>query len=122
MITGWIGSSFAGYVTVVWKPDYPPFRTAGVPEIQDLNVVSDFRRRGIATSLLDEAEARIAQRSPVAGIGVGLHPGYNAAQRLYVLHGYVPDGRGVAHAGHFVRERELVRFDDDLVFRMTKRV
>jgi hypothetical protein len=33
---------------------------------------------------LDRAEAEAARRSGVVGIGVGLHPGYNAAQRLYV--------------------------------------
>ena len=28
-------------------------------------------------------------------LGVGLHPGYGAAQRLYIKQGYVPDGSGV---------------------------
>jgi CYTH domain-containing protein/GNAT superfamily N-acetyltransferase len=122
VVTAWLGGAFAGYVTVVWQSPYEPFRSAGIPEIQDLNVVSGLRRRGVASALLDEAESRIAQRSPVAGIGVGLHPGYNAAQRLYPLRGYVPDGRGVTHGRRFVREGERVPFDDDLVLRMTKRL
>jgi CYTH domain-containing protein/GNAT superfamily N-acetyltransferase len=116
------GDDLVGYVTIVWAPEYAPFRAAGIPEIQDLNVVASQRRRGIATALLDEAETLIAQRSPIVGIGVGLHSGYNAAQRLYVLRGYVPDGHGVVHGTHFVQDREFVSFDDDLVLHLTKRL
>lgn len=77
-----------GYVTVNWIPTYPGFVELKLPPL---------RRHGIATRLLDEAEWIIAERSKIAGIGVGLHPGYNAAQRLYVRRGYVPDGRGVTY-------------------------
>ena len=35
---------FAGYVTLNWQPTYPPFAEAGIPEIQDLNVLPEFRR------------------------------------------------------------------------------
>ena len=48
-------------------------------------------------------EAReVARRSGVVGIGVGLHPGYNAAQRLYVKRGYIPDARGITYRNRFV--------------------
>src|SRR5947209_5788633 len=30
---------FAAYVTLNWQPTYPPFAEAGIPEIQDLNVL-----------------------------------------------------------------------------------
>jgi GNAT superfamily N-acetyltransferase len=115
-----IDGAFAGYVTVVTESGYEPFRTAGIPEIQDLNVLPAYRNRGIAGQLLDECEAWIAERSEMAGIGVGLHPGYNAAQRLYVRRGYVPDGRGVTSHGCYVQEGELIAFDDDLVLWLTK--
>jgi GNAT superfamily N-acetyltransferase len=78
-----LDARFAGYVTVNWSPSYPGFLEMKIPEIQDLNVLPEFRRKGIATRLLDRAEAEIASRSDVVGIGVGLHPGYNEAQRLY---------------------------------------
>jgi ribosomal protein S18 acetylase RimI-like enzyme len=54
-------------------------------EIVDFNVRPDLRRRGIGTRLMDEAEALIATRSPIAGIGVGLGLDYGPAQRLYVF-------------------------------------
>ena len=46
---------FAGYVTVKWEPEYPPFAEAGIPEIQDLNVLPQHRRRGIGTALMTHA-------------------------------------------------------------------
>jgi hypothetical protein len=53
---------------------------------------------------MDSAETAIAERSRVAGIGVGLDASYGAAQRLYARRGYVPDGRGLtsksAHVPH----------------------
>lgn len=111
---------FGGYVTLVWNPSYPGLAGRGIPEIQDLNVLPEFRRRGIASCLLDRAEALAAKRSSAIAIGVGLHPGYNAAQRLYVLRGYVPDGLGVTHNDRYVEEGETVPFDDELVLHFEK--
>ena len=115
-----VDGDFAGYVTLVWEPKYPGIAGSGIPEIQDLNVLPAFRRRGIATHLLDRAEEKARTRSNVVGIGVGLHPGYNAAQRLYVKRGYVPDGLGVTYKDRYVVEGEHVPFDDDLVLHFTK--
>ena len=112
----------AGYVTVNWRPSYAGFVDQNIPEIQDLNVVTAYRRKGVASHLLDRAEAEVAGRSSVVGIGVGLHPGYNAAQRLYVKRGYIPDGRGITYRNEFVDEGTQVRLDDDLVMHFTKRL
>lgn len=90
------GGRVCGYGTLVWESKYPPFREGGIPEIKDLNVLPDFRRRGIATLILDTAERLAGERSAVVGIGVGLYADYGAAQRLYVKRGYVPDGHGVS--------------------------
>ena len=113
---------FAGYVTLLWHPTYESFREAGIPEIQDLNVLPQFRRRGIASMLVDLAERVAAERADQVGIGFGLHPGYNAAQRMYVLRGYVPDGRGVTYRDVPVAEGQTLPFDDDLVLHLTKRL
>ena len=116
----WKGDAFAGYVTVVWHSGYAPFRDAGIPEIVDFNVLPHLRRRGIGSRLLDEAERRIAARSPVAGVGVGLYADYGAAQRLYVKRGYVPDGRGLVSHGRHVAGGEPVIVDDGLALYYTK--
>jgi|SRR5579871_1379368 len=111
---------FCGYVTIVWRSDYPPFREQAIPEIQDFNVLPRFRRRGIGSRLMDEAERIAFARSPSVGIGFGLHHDYGAAQRLYVLRGYVPDARGIMSHGRRVSWGDEVRIDDDLVLYLVK--
>jgi GNAT superfamily N-acetyltransferase len=121
VLIAFVNKEFAGYVTIVWKSSYPYFKNNDIPEIQDLNVLPQFRREKIATKLMDEAERMVSERSNVVGIGVGLHPGYNVAQRLYVLRGYVPDGMGVVYKDEFIKEKQTVVADDDLVLHFTKK-
>ena len=113
-------NDFAGYVTIVWQSEYTSFVEKGIPEINDLNVHRAFRRCGIATALVDEAEKRIFERSLVAGIGVGVYADYGPAQRMYALRGYVPDGLGLAYKGQPVRPGQEVPVDDDLILYLTK--
>lgn len=113
-------NQLAGYVNILWVSDYPPFREAKIPEIADFNVLIKFRRQKIGAALMDEAERRIALRSPVAGLGVCLHSDYGAAQVLYAKRGYVPDGRGVFQHGHYPKYGEHVTIDDDLSLYLTK--
>jgi GNAT superfamily N-acetyltransferase len=90
------GGRVVGYGNVLWRSAYPPFRAEGVPEINDLNVVEEARRLGVATAIIREAERLVAARGlSLIGIGVGLTPDYSAAQKLYPGLGYVSDGRGV---------------------------
>gem|GEM_PF-183547 len=122
VLVAWCEMGVCGYGTVVWQPDYPSFRENGIPEIQDLNVLPGFRRRGIGSALLDAAERLVASRSPVVGIGVGLYADYGAAQRLYVRRGYLPDGRGASYRNRPVLGGETVAADDDLVLHFTRRL
>lgn len=119
-LVAWLAGSFAGYLNVLWQSHYPPFLEAQVPEINDFNVLPQVRRRGIGSRLMDGAEAVIATRSTVAGIGVGLYADYGAAQRLYVRRGYVPDGRGIAYNNVPVVPGSMVRADDGLVLYFTR--
>ncbi len=57
----------------------------------------NFAVREFGTQLMDVAENAIAKVHPMAGIGVDLNPDYGAAQRLYVLRGYIPNGRGLRY-------------------------
>jgi GNAT superfamily N-acetyltransferase len=117
-----VDGQFAGYVTLNWRPTYAGFADLSIPEIQDLNVLVIFRRKGVGSRLLDCAEAEAARHSAVVGIGVGLHQGYNAAQQLYVKRGYIPDGCGITYRDHLVDEGAEVRLDDDLVMHFTKQL
>jgi GNAT superfamily N-acetyltransferase len=111
---------FAGYVTLLWQSDYEGFKSQDIPEIVDFNVLKAFQRQGVGTALMDKAEQRIGERSPIAGLGVGLTPDYGPAQVLYVKRGYVPDGRGIYHNGQLLKHGGLATVDDDLVMYLTK--
>ncbi len=115
-----VGGEFAGYVTVWYGTHYAPFRAEGIPEISDFNVLPKFRRRGIGSQLMDQAEAEIAQVSAAAGLGVGLTADYGAAQRMYAKRGYIPDGRGLHYRDHPAAYGETVRVDDYMVLYLTK--
>ena len=113
---------FAGYLTICWNSHYEPFHKENIPEIVDFNVLPKFRRLGIGTQLMDKAENEIAKVSSIAGIGVGMTPDYGAAQRLYVLRGYVPDNRGLHYQGHHIKYSEEITIDDNLALYLTKKL
>jgi len=121
LVAEWEGT-VAGYVTILWESMDPIFSSRDIPEIKDFNVLRKCRRMGIGSALMDAAEAIVAERSPVVGLGVGLHPGYGSAQRLYVQRGYVPDGAGVVVDGNAVPEGSEIRLDDGPMLRMTKQL
>lgn len=111
---------FAGYVNVLWKSYYPPFREQDIPEINDFNVLIKYRRMGIGSALMDKAEAVIHERSSVAGIGVGIFSSYGNAQILYVNRGYVPDGKGIFSGEEHVQYGESIVVNDDVALYLTK--
>jgi ribosomal protein S18 acetylase RimI-like enzyme len=115
-----IDGEFAGYVTILWESHYPYFWQAEIPEIVDFNVLPKFRQQGIGSQLMDEAERRIAERSPIAGIGVGLTADYGMAQILYVKRGYIPDGRGIVKDGKPLVNGERISIDDGVILYFTK--
>jgi len=115
-----VEGQFAGYITICWESSYQPFFIQSIPEIVDFNVLPVFRRMGIGTQLMDEAEFEISRVSPLAGIGVGMTTEYGAAQRLYILRGYVPDGRGLHWKDHHVHYHEDIVVDDELALYFTK--
>ena len=122
VLTAEFGCEAAGYVTINWGPEYPIFRERYIPEIADLNVLKKFRRHGIGTRLMNEAERIISERSDVAGIRVGLTADYGAAQRLYVKCGFIPDGHGVSQRRRFFRYGDELIVDDDLTLAFTKQL
>lgn len=115
------GGRFAGWAHFVLRPGYPFYAENGIPEVQNLDVIPPFRKRGIGSALMDRIEQFAFETHDVIGIGFGLYADYGAAQRMYVKRGYVPDGRGVMYDHQPVKPGTDVRMDDDLVLYFTKR-
>lgn len=110
----------AGYLTVLWVSQYPPFCQAKIPEIVDFNVLKRFQRQGFGTALMHAAESQIIRRSLVAGIGVGLTPDYGPAHILYARRGYIPDGRGIYQGGRWLGYGERLTLDDSAAIYFTR--
>lgn len=113
----------AGYCILNWKPKYALFRKMDIPEIQDLNVLPGFRKRGIGAAIITHCEALAIERGyEVMGIGVGLDSTYGSAQRLYVNGGYVPDGNGICYDRQSVTTGAFKPVDDNLCLMMVKKL
>lgn len=87
-----------GYGQLNVRPRYALYQKLAYPEIQDVNVLSDYRRQGVATAIIHhlEEEAR-HQGYQGVGISVGITRHFGPAQRLYWKLGYEPDGYGATH-------------------------
>lgn len=120
----YVRSEFAGYITLKRHSLYSLFAEQNIPEIIDLNVLPQFRKLGIGSHLLKMAEIEAAKISDIVGISVGLYAGddggYGAAQRLYVQHGYVPNGKGVTYNYQPAIPGNSYELDDDLILWFTK--
>lgn len=110
----------AGYTTLLPKALTGPFAEKGFPEICDFNVLIKYQRKGIGSLILDAAENAAKVISSTVSLGVGLHYGYGAAQRLYVKRGYIPDGSGVWYMNKQLEQYTDCNNNDDLVLYLSK--
>ena len=115
-----ITGEYVGHLKLVRNPDYAHFRKHDIPEIQDLNVLPQYRRMKAGTMLVERAEETVRAKRARVGIGFGLYSEYGPAQRMYVRRGYVPDGQGVHYRNSKVTPAEKVSVDDDLVLFLVK--
>jgi GNAT superfamily N-acetyltransferase len=99
-----VDGELAGYVKVYWRPSYPAYAAAGIPEVRDFNVLRAFQRRGVGTALMDAAETRVAESGHRA-VGIGVD---------------VPDGAGMVIDGIRVEPGTNVYLDDAPILMFTK--
>ena len=121
LVALWRGAQ-AGYATLLDQAPAGAFAGKGWPEVCDFNVLEKFQRQGVGNRILEVAEGLASQTSDTICLGVGLHKGYGAAQRLYVKRGYVPDGSGVWYQDRQMEPYGPCAADDDLVLYLSKRV
>lgn len=115
------GATPAGFCLLNWTPRYALYNRLEIPEIQDLNILPAFRRRGLATALIKWCEGLArAKGKETIGIGVGLTADYGPAQILYTQLGYIPDGHGVTYDRVGVNAHQPYPMDDNLSLMMVK--
>lgn len=112
-----------GYAHLNFFPQYVPFLRLGIPEIQDIVVHPEHRRRGVGGQLMSDCEekAREYLLSDI-GIGVGVTGQFGAAQRLYHRMGYVPDGNGAVFDRVPVQSGDIRPIDDRLCLMLIKQL
>ncbi|MDU4696492.1 MULTISPECIES: GNAT family N-acetyltransferase [Paenibacillus] len=110
----------AGCCHLLINSQYPFFKDHQIPEINDLNVFPEFRRKKIASAMFDELEIIAATSSRFIGLGVGLYKDYGHAQKMYTSRGYVMDGNGITYKNVPVEPGNSVMVDDDLLLYLIK--
>jgi ribosomal protein S18 acetylase RimI-like enzyme len=113
-------NDIAGYTVLYTDTGVGPFAFKKIPVISDLIVFEKYQRKGIGSSILDEAEKKAAELSDKVQLGVGLHSGYGSAQRIYIKRGYMPDGTGVWYKNSQLEQYADCKNDDELVLFLVK--
>ena len=94
------GPDAVGYVAVIWESNYAGFRSRGIPLVHQISVSEPWRRRGVATLLMDVAEQRAADRGiTTLGITVGLSDEYGPARPCQKQFAELVTGFGFAPVG-----------------------
>lgn len=119
-LIAYYNDSVAGCCHLLNESKYPFFHEDHIPEINDLNIFPEYRRKQIASKLFDELEGIAAKTSGFIGLGVGLYKDYGNAQRMYTSRGYILDGRGMMYNNVPVIPGQPVMVDDDLLLYLIK--
>ena len=112
----------AGYVLLFYRCRWGALGNCGLPAVVDLVVFEKYRRRGIATALMDAAEAIAKEYSDKVYLEVCLCSEYGPAQRLYARRGYVPDGKGIYYEGTICETDAVIKNDDELTLCLVKEI
>lgn len=112
----------AGYINVYPNAQAGSFKGKGYPEIVDFGVLEKYRCLGMGTKLMDVAEDIAGQYADTVFLGVGLHSGYGAAQRMYSKRGYILDGTGAWYGENIAAPYENYCLDDDLILFLSKKL
>jgi GNAT superfamily N-acetyltransferase len=111
-LIAWDDDQPIGHAHVAWASTH-----LGVPEIQDVFVVPEQRRRGIAAQLTDAAEREARRRGwQTISLSVSEHRNV-AARQLYAKLGYIDAGVEPVHvSGTIMLRGKPFDVDDTLVY------
>ena len=121
ILTAWEGDKFIGHITLQHVSHYPAFRKAGIPEIVDVWVQPEARRKGAGQKLLDAAITAAKKYQALAiGMGVGVTQEYGSAHILYGKNGFAPDGSGLWVMGRRAEEFDEVILSPEAILMWVK--
>lgn len=110
-----------GYVTLNFKPKYQVYKRMNIPEIQDLYIDTNHRRKGYGSMLVDYCEKHCEDNDyKQVGISVSVSPKFGVAQQMYIARGYNVDGNGVTYERRPLMSGMACPVDDDLCLMMIK--
>ncbi len=111
-LVAWEGDQPLGHAHIAWSETH-----LSLPEIQDVFVLPDHRRRGIATRLSDAAEEKVRERGWTRVSLSVSKEGNPAARLLYAKLGYVDAGIDpVTVSGTILLRGRPFEVDDTLVY------
>ena len=110
----------AGYVFVYYKCRWGGLANSCIPGVVDLIVFQKYRKKGIATALMDAAEAIARKYASRVYLDVCLNSEYGPAQRLYIKRGYLPDGKGAYYEEKVCETGAVIKNDDELTLCLVK--
>ena len=113
-------NQIAGHVFLYCDCKWGGLGNRGLPGVADLVVYEPYRRKGIATALMDAAEREARKVHSKIYLEVCLNSEYGPAQCFYIKRGYVPDGAGVYFEGKVLGLNEACRNDDELTLCLVK--
>lgn len=110
----------AGYVFLYYRCRWGGMANCNLPGVVDLIVFEKYRKKGIATVLMDVAEDIARNYNNKVYLDVCLNSEYGTAQRLYIKRGYVPDGKGVYYEEKVCETNAVCANDDELTLCLVK--
>jgi len=113
-------NQIAGHVFLYYECRWGGLKNQGLPSVVDLVVYESYRRKGIATALMDAAEREAQRINSKIYLDVCLNSEYGPAQCFYIKRGYVPDGAGVYYEEEVLGLSALCRNDDELTLCLVK--
>ena len=120
-VMAYADGQLSGFALLNWNPRYSLYRKLGIPEIQDLNILPEKRRRGIARAIVEYCEEKAREKQcEMIGIAVGLTKEYGPAQIMYIKMGYMPDGNGATYDREGVQGNMTYTLDDDFALMLIK--
>lgn len=110
----------SGYVFLYYQCRWGGLGGCKIPSVVDLIVFKKYRRKKIATILLDLAEDIARHHCDKIYLDVCLNSDYGPAQKLYAKRGYIPDGKGVYYENKICETNAVCKNNDDLTLCLIK--